>query len=653
MFRNLFLAFSGTVPSLPVAMTLFETWVAPFFYYKTTKRIKIRYWQAGLAYYALSFFLALFYAQAIFNNGEYLVREPVVARTNAFAATSSHPSRTCGSASDCLTVRNALMAAPYCSSESYRFIYSDDFRYETYPSSRAGPECRETDIYELNTKKSDYISFSTVFTEKQLFGWPCSTPANDSFVAAATAQCDDAPRSDPRTPDQCECTIAKAVFPAAVEDYTVQFHHGYTVTNLNGATWYASSEIANVPNKLDTTILWPNGTVRAYPAGTEIALTVKEIVKMAGKDLDEDNENVANEPGSPGKYPKYRHTGMAISVMMDYTNRDSGELIFALDQDVDVIVNVTLQARDWTSIGPKTFYPSYPVGADDAKQYHRVIRYPQDIEINFVARGYAYALNWVHLVETLIALVVLVGIATSIMDAIVFYIIPGVSTVLRNKRDELTSRESAFRELGMRAALSVKQFHQINDGTPGDLNLIDLVKVFGEVEGVSRQRSMEIAKTILQKNKTLSFNEFMTITEGSTIPFDAFLEMVRHTARGLSKLDVTETADAMQAYSEVEQGISLEGGPAPAPAAAPAGPPMPTPAPRPTPAQIQPIQQFAMPPTVMQPVQQMLPPGVVKLACGTCGAHFGVPPSAKMVRCPHCHAINNTSLAALGTVQNM
>ena len=626
-------------------MTLFETWVAPFFYYKTTKMIKIRYWQVGLAYYCLAIVFAVLYGQAIINNGEYLVREPVVARTNAFAETTSHPSKTCGSASNCLTVRNALMTAPYCSSENYNFLYSDDFRYEAYPASRAGPECRETDIYELNTKKSDYISFSTVFTEKQLYGWPCDLPANDSFVAAATANCDEAPISDPRTPEQCECRIEKSVFPAAIEEYLVQIQHGYTVTDLNGYSWFGSSQVRNVPNRLDTIILWPNGTRRSYQAGIDIALTVKEIVTMAGIDLDDDNTNVANEPGSPTKYPKYRHTGMAISVVMDYTNRHPGELIVTLDQDIDVVVNVTLQARDWTSIGPNTFYPSYPVGADNAKRYHRVIRYPQDIEINFVARGYAYALNTVHLVETLIALVVLLGIATSIMDVVVFYMIPGVSMVLRNKRDELTSRESAFRELGMRAALSVKQFHQINDGTPGDLNLTDLVKVFGEVEGVSRQRSLEIAKTILQKNKALSFNEFMTITEGSTIPFESFLELVGRTARGLSKLDLTETKDAMQAYDDVEQGIEL--GPAGAPA--PAGPSTPAqgePAvPRPSSVQIQPVQQ--MPQPVMQPVQQMLPPGVVRLACGTCRAHFGVPAGAKMVRCPHCHAINNTALAAV------
>ena len=60
--------------------------------------------------------------------------------------------------------------------------------------------------------------------------------------------------------------------------------------------------------------------------------------------------------------------------------------------------------------------------------------------------------------------------------------------------------------------------------------------------------------------------------------------------------------------------------------------------------------------TPQNPISQMMqqtatptpvapPPGVIKLACGTCGMHFGVPIGAKMVKCPHCKAVNNTEIA--------
>ena len=114
--------------------------------------------------------------------------------------------------------------------------------------------------------------------------------------------------------------------------------------------------------------------------------------------------------------------------------------------------------------------------------------------------GYAYALNISHLIETFIALVVLIGVVKTLMDAIVFFMIPNVSVVLRNKRDEQISRESAFREIGMRAAISVAQFHQIGDGTPGNVNLTDLTKVFGSVEGVSRdKRRVERSRTVTKQ----------------------------------------------------------------------------------------------------------------------------------------------------------
>ena len=145
----------------------------------------------------------------------------------------------------------------------------------------------------------------------------------------------------------------------------------------------------------------------------------------------------------------YRHTGCAIQVVITYTNRDPGELILGLDTGVEATVSVELEYGGFTSTGPKTFHPVYPTSAGGVNTYHSVIRYPQDIEVTFAFRGYAYAFNNVELVQAIVIIFVLVGIVKAIMDIVVFVLLPNISSVLRNKRDEETSRESAFRELGM------------------------------------------------------------------------------------------------------------------------------------------------------------------------------------------------------------
>ena len=147
------------------------------------------------------------------------------------------------------------------------------------------------------------------------------------------------------------------------------------------------------PNRqaLDTKVQWPNGTEVRYESGSEILLTVREILDMVSKTLDMDNNDVAPEAGST-RQPKYRHTGLAISFALEYSNREEGQIITGTPRNVDAFANVSITSSGtWSSVGPSTFYPTYPMGATGRRTYHRVIRYPQDIEISFLSRGYAYA----------------------------------------------------------------------------------------------------------------------------------------------------------------------------------------------------------------------------------------------------------------------
>ena len=221
-------------------------------------------------------------------------------------------------------------------------------------------------------------------------------------------------------------------------------------------------------------------------------------------------------------------TGMTINVVMEYTNRQPG-LNIAFTHDVDVEVKAELPNKLWTSAGPKTTYPVEPYGNGEAQYFHRVIKYPQNsarplpqhppasrthtrrahilrhtaicaVNIDFVDRGYAYALDANYLLTVFVKIIVLVGVAKTIMDAIVFYMLPnGVSIVLRNKRSELINRQRAFAELGMKAAISVANFNDLDVNGNGQVKLSDLVRVFGTLEHVNRAQAMQIAKTVIKQ----------------------------------------------------------------------------------------------------------------------------------------------------------
>ena len=207
----------------------FYTNIAPLLYYTTPKRVKIKYWQLGAVHLALSGLLFAFYLQGIINSGDYLLREQVIGTASPFASASTHPSVSCEAAGNCATTLAQLSNRPYCQSLSHNFIYSEEFAYRDAPGSNAGPVCREVAKDEISKKRANYLSFSTVFTETHTFAWPCDE-ANSSFALNAISNCDAGSTTvDPAYPTQCFCTLQTAVFPTALEDYTVHLTHSYDV----------------------------------------------------------------------------------------------------------------------------------------------------------------------------------------------------------------------------------------------------------------------------------------------------------------------------------------------------------------------------------------------------------------------------------------
>ena len=137
---------------------------------------------------------------------------------------------------------------------------------------------------------------------------------------------------------------------------------------------------------------------------------------------------------------------------------------------------------------------------------------------------------------------------------------------------------------------------------------------------------------------SISFAEFMSMTEGEAITFDHYLRLVRQTGGNLSLFSLQARESAMQAYDEVEKGIALEQEERRASVAGGGASPLAPIAARPS--QVAPTH--ACTPTMPTPA---LPPGVIKLMCHQCRRAFGVPAGANMVSCPHCKAVNQVAVA--------
>jgi hypothetical protein len=95
------------------------------------------------------------------------------------------------------------------------------------------------------------------------------------------------------------------------------------------------------------------------------------------------------------------------------------------------------------------------------------------------------------------------GVVGLVFDAVIFSCLPnGISLVLSNKRCETTNRNRAFAELGLKAAISVNSFNELDKEKKGKIKLSELTRIFGSVEQVDQNQALMIAKTVFDHAKT-------------------------------------------------------------------------------------------------------------------------------------------------------
>ena len=142
---------------------------------------------------------------------------------------------------------------------------------------------------------------------------------------------------------------------------------------------------------------------------------------------------------------------------------------------------------------------------------------PHHTPTRFVAEGVVHKFDIFAAITAVVNLVVLVGLARVVVDAVLFNI-PYYGAILTTKREERTNARMAFAELGMHAAPCVSQFQKIDSDNTGTLSLEDISRLFGGIKTstkgteITPKKAMEIAKTIMEckRDKTsdgLTFNE--------------------------------------------------------------------------------------------------------------------------------------------------
>ena len=329
--------------------------------------------------------------------------------------------------------------------------------------------------------------------------------------------------------------------------------------------------------------------------GAAVALSLREVIALANSNIDDVNYDVtpdcrdvsvgmsatgrsAHAPsactdlgsGTPDlpRYPRFRTTGMRLTIDLLYTNRkgyyDSREAAARapfFSRNVTTQMNVTQERVGWAGMGAQTFHLELPAHSevDGVESSAKLTRYRQGVMLAFRPSGKIYYFSVSHFFATLLEGLLLLGFVQAVMNIVVFQLLPnGMATVLKNKRQEKVSKTLSFAQVGVRAAANIHSFNALDTNGDGYVEVKDLVRALAAVPGMSKRQAFEVAQTVLKvadvekddgsADGRISFNEYMSLLEGSTaMDFNSFVSLV-HTTGAVSKLDRASILSASQAY---------------------------------------------------------------------------------------------------------
>ena len=382
--------------------------------YRTHRFVRIDIWQVGLTYYALCGVIGGWIVYDMYRQGAYSYSEVPLGIVNAW--------------SNGLGTEVADANFSYCSSPSHDYVYSDSFRYQV-------PACLALSENELVTKGVNMLSFTTSVIETEEWRWRCGGSSHDERHAACEQHGGLVTSNHGGVIGQCHCVSSTTYYARGVENLVIAIDHAFyaslrpaggssllsNTAELNGVSNVAAC--ANMPpsppgsdaepcavHPLDTRYTFPDGRTRRFTAGETVLIPLYDLISLStgSRDLDSANHQAnadcraqpscrerlpAGEDWADAaardaamQYPRYRTTGMRLTVDLLYTNRagyyDSPRPFTPAPMfysEVDCKINVTHEVVGWAGMGPQTFITSMPLrnATDGVEESTKLTRYCQ------------------------------------------------------------------------------------------------------------------------------------------------------------------------------------------------------------------------------------------------------------------------------------
>jgi len=374
------------------------------------------------------------------------------------------------------TEQNFSTAPSYCDNSEY------DYHYETGGLDRYWNDmdigCTNVnygDIVQVTMSSAFAVSYMKTLRTKT---FPCDASSADSPCSMASL-------TGSRTAEDswiydgsggnatCTCSKQQDSFVVGMEGMELHVQHTFIGTGIGGKSILTSSSPEGRtiktcivdPAKKDATEcndphygvpedLMSECCVRVYQPGDDMALSIREWLQAAGVSLDEVNGGV--EPDARyaqgedvTRYPSRRVTGNKLRFIMKYYG-DHGDDLFTC--------NIHVEYEDsWTSLGSKVIRVSY-AGMGDQEYYDQ---WRRGLAFTFEPTGVITKLDWLALVNTIVAGLVFLGFVDTVVGVFAFYVVPHAELHSKACVEELHYSQALAR-FGINVALACQAFKSWN-----------------------------------------------------------------------------------------------------------------------------------------------------------------------------------------------
>jgi len=225
-----------------------------------------------------------------------------------------------------------------------------------------------------------------------------------------------------------------------------------------------------------------------FQPGKSMNASISEWLSVAGHSLDERLEGVVKPSQHDNQRPYRRMVGARLMFYLRYEGDvEDTSRPFKCEIEVDVV-------DDWTSLGSEITYAAYGGPFGDNEFYDQ---YRRGIMVQFFPTGHVYKADPYTLIMTIIAGLVMLGVANFVTGLVAFYCLKE-STMYSAASYETLNHSRRLAKFGLNAALVCQLFNMLNnDKSDKEISEKELQRAFRG--NFSTEEAEKLARAILSE----------------------------------------------------------------------------------------------------------------------------------------------------------